>query len=676
MKKTAMILTGVAALASSGATFRTNTVDGLVHLLKTYNGGGHVIELEAGDYNLRDDLVWRTDTNIHVSHLYAHGIRIKGVGENPGDTRLVGSGSFRVIEGTATATIENLTVTNGFAETATGYSNSGRGGGVYGGITVTNCLVIGNYARTFGGGGAGSVKFEDSRLVNNEAGNSGGAFHGSSARSTVMIGNVAKNSGGGVYSATLYDCEVISNRTTSSYGGGGFNVMYATNCLFAFNHSADSGNGGGGGVSNGGSADISGNILYDCSVVSNTSAYNAGGAFRVTLVGGKILGNSSAKAAGGALNCDIRDCHIAFNAANKGSGGGAYNCTLSNCTVYANICSNVTDHSYGGGAKGCTAYDCEIYANCARSCTGTDGKTKVGTAGGAHDCDLYGCHIHDNYSDSYGGGVRACRLYGCTLENNAAGNDGNNAHSSSLVDCDVSGSGVYSGSALGTVFHDIGPAVTVSGNPYPNGTVMQYNVWKGAIAATNCLFRDNGADNDRMYLYQYASNVQVPGSFVNCTVVSNRYYNLFNNLFSGYPLTVGNSVFYGNTDMDGTPGDISVPELNSSTACQEGGLYFRNCAYGTAKVPGGLEMYIDGPMHRFGVDGFPERPGFAYGRDPEHPYSLRRSSPLIGKGAYADWMADAADLRGDGFARANGTSVDIGCYQCWLDPVGTVFSIR
>jgi hypothetical protein len=39
-------------------------------------------------------------------------------------------------------------------------------------------------------------------------------------------------------------------------------------------------------------------------------------------------------------------------------------------------------------------------------------------------------------------------------------------------------------------------------------------------------------------------------------------------------------------------------------------------------------------------------------------------------------MAEATDIRGEGFARADGTSVDIGCYQCWLPVVGMKVSIR
>ena len=42
-----------------------------------------------------------------------------------------------------------------------------------------------------------------------------------------------------------------------------------------------------------------------------------------------------------------------------------------------------------------------------------------------------------------------------------------------------------------------------------------------------------------------------------------------------------------------------------------------------------------------------------------------------------DWMADALDIRQDAaFPRLRDGLVDIGCYQCWLDPIGLTFSIR
>ena len=68
--------------------------------------------------------------------------------------------------------------------------------------------------------------------------------------------------------------------------------------------------------------------------------------------------------------------------------------------------------------------------------------------------------------------------------------------------------------------------------------------------------------------------------------------------------------------------------------------------------------------------------GFVKGKGRDY-YALRYSSPARGKGLVQDWMADATDIREDpAFPRLRDGKVDIGCYQCWLDPVGLWFSIR
>ena len=673
MKRVILFAALVVASALFGDTFRTNDVDGLVYLLKTYNGGGHTIELEEGDYNLTEESSWYTNTSVYASHLCLTKIYLKGVGDNREAVKLIGDGSLRVIYGDSSSTIENLTVTNGYAMVTEGYGNSGRGGGVYGGLKVTNCLVTCNYAQSFGGGGAGGVKFIDCDIIRNEAGNSGGGFHDSSATLSRFVENVARNSGGAAYTAKLYDCTVISNRTTESYGGGGYNVTYATNCLFAFNHSADPSSGGGGAIANGASANKASNVLYDCTIVSNTAAYNGGGAYMVTLIGGVVKYNTAAASFGGVLKCIVYDAEISHNTALKGDGGGAYDSVVSNCTVFANTCSSTSNNSYGGGVNKCTVYDSEIYGNCAWTRIGADGKNKVGSAGGAHESTLYNCRIYDNYSDSYGGGVRSCHLYDCRLENNCASNDGWNSYGSYLHDCVVSGTGVFSSRAERTIFREIGNEVVMEANMYVDTPFTNKTLWKGFMNATNCLF----TFNNLTYIFQYSVASERNSSFINCTVVSNSYDNLFNNCKTAYPMTVQNSLFIGNKKLNGSSADISVPGLSSTTACQAGSISFKNCAYGKLSASGGLDVYLEegAVMYQFGND-FPSDPKFQHHRDAAHPFALRRTSPLIGKGKHEVWMDTATDLRGEGFARANGESVDIGCYQCWLKPAGTVFSIR
>lgn len=69
-------------------------------------------------------------------------------------------------------------------------------------------------------------------------------------------------------------------------------------------------------------------------------------------------------------------------------------------------------------------------------------------------------------------------------------------------------------------------------------------------------------------------------------------------------------------------------------------------------------------------------PGFDSG-NAEHPYSITRRSRGLGAGLVQDWMQDANDIRNLAeFPRLREGAVDIGCYQCWLTPAGTVISVR
>ena len=122
MKSVISAIIAFSGLVVFGETFRTNNVEGLVYLLKRYSEQSHTIELESGDYHLREDLNWFTNSSTYVSHLYTGKIHLKGVGANPEDTRLIGDGAFRIVHTTASSKLENLTITNGYAKTRTDYS--------------------------------------------------------------------------------------------------------------------------------------------------------------------------------------------------------------------------------------------------------------------------------------------------------------------------------------------------------------------------------------------------------------------------------------------------------------------------------------------------------------------------------------------------------------------------
>jgi hypothetical protein len=55
-------------------------------------------------------------------------------------------------------------------------------------------------------------------------------------------------------------------------------------------------------------------------------------------------------------------------------------------------------------------------------------------------------------------------------------------------------------------------------------------------------------------------------------------------------------------------------------------------------------------------------------------WSLSLKSPLIGKGDPLDFSASDLDLAGK--ARLKDGKIDIGCYQCWLNPPGMVIFVR
>jgi hypothetical protein len=383
--------------------------------------------------------------------------------------------------------------------------------------------------------------------------------------------------------------------------------------------------------------------------------------------------NHSANDGGGVYKCDVFGGEISFNSANGGGYGGAFNSVISNCVIYANVCSNIDEHAYGAALHTCTAYNSEIYGNYAASTSET-----IGSAAAAYKSTLYDCYIHDNCAGSYAGGIRESTAVRCVLSNNVGGNDGGNAYVSDLVDCVVSGSGVYRGTAAGTVFRGIGGAFSLVGNPYSAAEYREKYLWKGNITATNCLFTDNGTTGGgNLVMVQYVTGMKFESYAVNCTIVSNWFSETVSRCTNEYPVVFANCVFAGNALLNGTPMDITFPTAGEAY-CRAGSVLFDHCAYGTSKAAIDIGDYTaqGGRVYRFGNEGFGDDPKFQLHRDAEHPFSLRRTSPLIGKGKYEPWMAEAADFRGEGFARANGTSVDIGCYQCWLDPAGTVFSIR
>ena len=114
--------------------------------------------------------------------------------------------------------------------------------------------------------------------------------------------------------------------------------------------------------------------------------------------------------------------------------------------------------------------------------------------------------------------------------------------------------------------------------------------------------------------------------------------------------------------------------------CLAAGLSIERTAYGTTNFATDKATYS--AVYKFGdaddvcVATVGETPRFCLDADVKNPYSLQRRSKVRGLGLYQTWIASASDIRGAGFPRADGTSVDLGCYQCWLPASGFVLSFR
>lgn len=669
------VVAGILAAVSFGAyadvtVVAVNGTEDLIAKLWEYNGKGldYELRLAPGDYCLPDAAMKTNNTQYGegLSTLEVNKIRLVGGGESPRDVRLIGAGNLRVIGCGGEPWIENLTVSNGNATASTanaGYAN--RGGGVFGRCTVTNCVIAGCKA-SIGGAGQLNVSLYDCVVENNTATSVGGGIHNSSAYGTVFTNNCSAGNGGGACIASLYGCRMVGN-SADGRGGGGYDVTYATNTIFSGNVAGA----GGGGVAYGdpGNEDAftpEKNVIVGCVISNNLSEAVGGGAMGVTLRASKIVCNESMTSGGGAYGSILEDCEVFRNVASKGNGGG-YACKLgaaymvSGCDFYANICSNVSATAYGGGIYGSVAVsNCTIRGNYAHKAA-----SKTTHGGGAHGVTLHNCTVSHNYAD-YGGGTTSSVAHGSVFDSNRSSSGGDNAYTTRLIGCLVTGSEVSLGSAERTVFQGIGPEVTLD-NPHISVTFRPNYVYSRYPNCTNCLFVGN---TPKETLFSGVNNAASKSYIVNCTVASNSSGYMFT-YFSkpDYPITVENTLFYGNSYQD-----ISHHPNNAVAEA----FKFSHCAYRRSSIANDVlkKSYSeDGTLYQFGTD-WEDDPKFMESKDAAHPYSLKRNSPLIAKGAYADWMAGATDIRGEGFARSAGGSVDIGCYQCWLVPPGLKLSIR
>ena len=581
-------------------------------------------------------------------------VSIVGATGNPADVVLFAKDSqYRIIMLNAPGvTLRNVTVTGGNATSVhVGTYNYRRGGGAMLGhadSVISNCVFYGNKADVAGGAVSGANalmgKVYDTVFYGNDCNIPGMAacqtrLYGCTLTNNVSTGEKAKNYGASVTTEChVFDSYFADNRGN---GTGGVNGGSATRCTFVNNRSEnlvqnnDASQSGGGGARDA--------ALTNCYFYGN-SAHDSGGAvYRGTVVGCTIVSNivrralSDTYAYGGGIRSAslVEGCTVVSNYA--GYGGGICDC---------NFVSN-TELSYnraqrGGGASSCAMSDCQLAHNVA---TQYDYNETGGGGGGLFQGSATNCVFRDNYASATAGSeyLKNCDIADSRID--AVVVDSCILHEISNVQTQL---------AFGNVTYPEGLAIT---NMYMIG--LSLKLMRNTLV-TNCTWQTTPSTANCAMFYTSGTG---SASVENCTFADNLYYYLIRmpDRSNEFYMSFVNSAFEGNRYLESSSCDVSGYDAMYMT--------LTNCAYGVmSRRTTQAEGIADSGC--FQVD----RGACKFLGEGEHPYSLKRNSPLVGAGLLLDWMADGVDFAGN--PRLRDGKADIGCYQCWLDPVGFYILFR
>ena len=654
--------------ASSFAAIETNvsTVAELVGALNYINSlssknRDNTIKLAKGNYDVSECAMTcdysdngagsHVDKNTHLAMNY---VTIVGATRNPRDTVIYGGGAAKsrgVICGRF-STVRDLTISNGWAASASGGGYCGYHSTTPGSTMrelVSNCVVTCCYAGgNWGGGSAVSdVKAMDSEFCLNTtaSGNCFGAANRCDLYRCFVHSNSAGSTGGGLGQCYAYDC-VISNNTASSNGGG----MGIGSSSYKY-------------------------LLQNCVVVSNRAATYGGGIY------------VSGAAPGMATNS-----LFAGNAAFRG--GGVYGAKSITCVISNNnAVASSSNNSYGGGAYSATLVDCDVCYNYLPA-----GDTSKG--------------------DSYGAGANSSVLTGCRVFGNAILLGGKNQQGAGLYSCAATNSVIYEnfcyggangvgmngGTACGCVFSNNQANVTWSGCQIrqPSGPLVNCEFYSQSVECTanvlieNCRFWGYGgwripaghniasmaadlSGSDPVTPYLCSANIHMR----NCLIVSNKA-NYVCKAYDSGRMTFENCTFADNC-LDGTFLNFTGSAENANAAEAVNCIFTRNYdKTGTTrcdfKLSGGTNVTLSNCLVGTSRSGTPISESGTVTADSARfnedsatdPYEIKRSSPAFGRGLVLGWMTAAAtDVRGKSeYPRLRDGKCDIGCYQCWIDPVG------
>ncbi len=625
---------------------------------------GDVVALSKGIYDLTalaaGDFVMRKGDSTSQSYAVgsiisamAEGVTLKGETGDPADVliKVDDNEKYRIYHPAKNGKVFHVTMTGGTASSTCCGGYNFRSGGAIGmasDVVVSNCVFYGNKAARHGGAvGGGTAKIGqvwNCVFYGNNNGSTGSAgayttFHNCVFSNNQVMARSDSNSAGTVYSCDVYDCFFTNNMANGSGGVSGGNVY---NSKFIDNHdvSGNYGNAGGGGA-------------HGCTVVSNCYFY----------------GNTTQRLGGAVRGGLLIDCVVVSNrtrSADAPAGGGVYEATgVINCLVVSNYtvgvggglanCQNLQNvtslYNYaegdGGGMKACTpALDCVLAYN-----------YSAAKGGGANDGTLTNCVLKGNVSGS-GGGMYGGTAVGSIFTDNA----NSSVEATALIGCDIDTSPIVSVPlADRCVLHEISnksDLMKAVGNvAYPNGKVNVFTyVINGATVMRNCLVTNCYAQGNS----SYNDNTMFTGGFKtrveNCTFDKNSYRN-----FVRYAENPDKPIAFVNCAINGAASFLNTAYMSLS-----------NCVYKS------ITSKSDWP-EGFGPKGCKTSSDMKFLGTGEYPYTPKRKSPLIGYGQVLDWMREdgSVDLAGNPMLKPEETTaVDVGAYQCWIQPLGIILIVR
>ena len=415
------------------------------------------------------------------------------------------------------------------------------------------------------------------------------------------------------------------------YPSGG-SAAYFTNCLFRFNVAA-----------NYGGAVTGGADYWDCYFYGNVAGtgYGFGGATN----GGRYY------------NCQIvsNACVISNSQGDWGQGGGLYGATIvSGCTVVSNFSTRS-----GGGLSNCSGItNCYIAFNAVKGVTTPKGA-------GLYTCStITNCVVEYNVASSgYGGGMSDTSAVDSIFRFNGGSHYYHDMASATNVieRCELIGSDVQGLMVVDSChIHHVSNVVDVLDNvtfgPCTRGvTYPFYNTREIRNSLIDHCWITNGANHAAFY-----SNGKIATRIENCTIADNT----FTYTLRGYNNTTATVAFVNTVLARNRRGSTYYDLIGYESKH----TYMTNCVLGVKSLTQaeGIENVDTQIM------GAEWNPRFV--ESGEHPYAPKRTSILRDAGILSGWLGGETDLAGN--PRVYDGKVDVGCYECCQDPVGSVFSVR